>query len=288
MKFKKILFPVDFSDRCHFAAPHVHAVAKRDGASVTLAAYLEIPAIWYGALDAPCMPDINFPNLIDEAQHNLTFFADEYFRDVPCDTLADAGDPGRAIPELAEKGGFDLIMLPTHGRGPVRAALLGSVTAKVLHDTSVPVWTSAHLDRADTTPTEEWKTVMCAVDATDESLKVIEYAKEMAGNSTKVFLVHAINAAPETYPETFANQDFERFLSDSARRTINRMQREAGTKFPLCIHAGTVSSVIEYATKQHNGDLVLTGRGALPHFGGRFRTHVYSIIRDSHCPVLSV
>jgi len=32
-------------------------------------------------------------------------------------------------------------MLPTHGRTPLRRFLLGSVTAKVLHDRTVPVWT---------------------------------------------------------------------------------------------------------------------------------------------------
>jgi len=33
---------------------------------------------------------------------------------------------------------------------------------------------------------------------------------------------------------------------------------------------------------------VLIGRGELPHFGGRLRTHVYGIIRDAPCPVLSI
>ena len=32
-------------------------------------------------------------------------------------------------------------MMPTHGCGPLRRFLLGSVTAKVLHDVSTAVWT---------------------------------------------------------------------------------------------------------------------------------------------------
>jgi nucleotide-binding universal stress UspA family protein len=35
-------------------------------------------------------------------------------------------------------------------------------------------------------------------------------------------------------------------------------------------------------------DLVLIGRGALPHFAGRLRSHAYAIVRDMPCPVLSV
>ena len=37
-----------------------------------------------------------------------------------------------------------------------------------------------------------------------------------------------------------------------------------------------------------NADIVLIGRGALPHFAGRLRSHAYAIVRDMPCPVLSV
>ena len=36
--------------------------------------------------------------------------------------------------------------MPTHGFGPLRRFLLGSVAAKVLHDAQCPVWTSVHTD----------------------------------------------------------------------------------------------------------------------------------------------
>jgi len=39
-------------------------------------------------------------------------------------------------------------MMPTHGLGGFRRFLLGSVTAKVLHDADCPVWTGVHLERA--------------------------------------------------------------------------------------------------------------------------------------------
>ena len=37
-------------------------------------------------------------------------------------------------------------MMLTHDYGPFRRFLLGSVTAKILHDAACPVWTSAHLE----------------------------------------------------------------------------------------------------------------------------------------------
>ena len=47
------------------------------------------------------------------------------------------GDPAEAIVEFARSEKIDLIAMPTHGYGGFRRLLIGSVTAKVLHDVSV-------------------------------------------------------------------------------------------------------------------------------------------------------
>ena len=60
------------------------------------------------------------------------------------------GDPGSRIVEAARASGFDLIMMPSRGRGTFRSALLGSVTAKVLHDAECAVWTAAHTETPET------------------------------------------------------------------------------------------------------------------------------------------
>ena len=58
-------------------------------------------------------------------------------------------------------------MMPTHGRGPFRRFVLGSVTAKVLHDAPCPVWTSAHLDENSTPMPSNLSNILCAVDLDD-------------------------------------------------------------------------------------------------------------------------
>lgn len=50
-----------------------------------------------------------------------------------------AGDPGRAIATVAEEGGFDLIVMGSHGAGLVRRVLVGSVSHWVLHHATTPV-----------------------------------------------------------------------------------------------------------------------------------------------------
>jgi len=289
MKFTNILYPVDFSERCRTVAPFVNAVAKRNRASLTLVNFVEIPPLWYGTAEAPCVPTFNIETMIEEAGQTLRLFAKEFFPDTQPKLLVEEGDPGSCIVETGRASGVDLIMMPTRGRGRFRAALLGSVTAKVLHDSECPVWTAAHAETPGYFAAADWRNVVCAIDTTPEALRLIGYAKQMASAyGAAVHLVHATPPPVETRPEMYLNRDFEAFLKDSARQSIAAMQKEAGTNFRVCVEAGDVSSIVAAAAGEDKADLVLIGRGALPHFAGRLRTHVYSIIRDAPCPVLSV
>jgi nucleotide-binding universal stress UspA family protein len=56
----------------------------------------------------------------------------------------------------------------------------------------------------------------------------------------------------------------------------------------LCLGAGEVSHVVRQAALHHGADLVVIGRGHATRTLGRLRTNVYSIIRESPCPVISV
>jgi nucleotide-binding universal stress UspA family protein len=50
------------------------------------------------------------------------------------------GEPvSSALIHQIEKGGHDLVVMGSRGRGPVRSALLGSVSHFVLHHSPVPV-----------------------------------------------------------------------------------------------------------------------------------------------------
>ena len=289
MRFSNILFPVDFSERCRAAAPFVNALVKAQKASLTILHMVEIPTIWYGSAEAPCMPDLNIPKLVDDAAERLESFATENFRDLKPKLLADTGDPGSCIVEIAKTSGVDLIMMPARGRGRFRAALLGSVTAKVLHDAECAVWTAAHADAGTGDISPVWRRVVCAIDTSADASRLIRCAADLqASSGASIELVHALPSPPETRPEMYMDRDFHAFLADSARQSIQRMQASVAVSFPLRMESGKVSEVIASAARDLNADLVLIGRGVLPHVAGRLRSNVYAIIRDVPCPVLSV
>ena len=102
MTFKNILFPVDFSERSRAVAPFVQALVRRQNAFLTLASFVETPAIWYGASDVPIVPDLSISRLVEEAEHNLTFFAGEFFPGIQTKIRVEEGDPGSCITELAQ------------------------------------------------------------------------------------------------------------------------------------------------------------------------------------------
>jgi nucleotide-binding universal stress UspA family protein len=294
MNFNNILFPVDFSERCRMAAPFVYAAVKRNEACLTLSNFVEVPLLWYGAVEAPCAPELNIGCLVEEAERGLDLFAKEFFACLESSgnrlkIRVEEGDPGSRIVETARASDIDLIMMPTRGRGSFRAALLGSVTAKVLHDAECAVWTAAHTETPEHSASIGWKNVICAVDTNADAQRLIRYAGELSrAYGATVHLVHAVPPPPATRMEQYLSRDFEAFIKDSARQAIDAIQKDAGTDFELCVEAGNVSSIVAEAARSHEADLILAGRGVLPRFGGRLRTHVYAIIREAPCPVLSI
>jgi nucleotide-binding universal stress UspA family protein len=294
MRFANILFPVDFSERCRTVAPFVKEATRRDGAALTLVSFIDAPLMWYGTAEAPCIPALDISGMIEETTNRLGCFAGDFFPGTHTRTAVEEGDPGSSIVEFARASAIDLIMMPTRGHGRFRTALLGSVTAKVLHDAECPVWTAAHPETPGYSdscgaPDTKWRSVVCAVDATPGASRLIRYAGEIASAyGASVHLVHAVPPPVETLPGKYLNREFENCLKESARQAINGMQREAGTDFRVCIEAGNVSTVVAAAAQSHEADLALIGRGVLSHFAGRLRTQVYAIIRDVPCPVLSI
>jgi nucleotide-binding universal stress UspA family protein len=165
--------------------------------------------------------------------------------------------------------------------------LLGSVTAKVLHDADCPVWTAAHVETLSEGRHIEWRNVICAVDLSAESTHLIQAARDL--NRTAGATIRIAHAVPgeEALPQRLLNAEFENSLKQQAASTIQAIQSDAGTNFEVCIETGEVSHAIASCAQRYDADLVLAGRG-LDRGVTRLRSHTYAIVRDAACPVLSI
>ncbi len=210
------------------------------------------------------------------------------FAHLRVDRVVELGDPARVITDFAHTRDVDLVMMPTHGYGPFRSLLLGSVTAKVLHDAECPVWTAAHVAEAPRGQHVGCHNILCAVDRTPNSVVLMKWAGEFAMDSNATLrLVHVIPGMEGDLTRQM-DREFEEELRKDARQTIDGLQESAGIKAALCVTAGDVAGCVREEACRHGADLVVIGRGTLQETLGRLRTHAYGIIRQSPCPVLSV
>ncbi|MBZ5593916.1 MAG: universal stress protein [Acidobacteriia bacterium] len=287
LEVRRILFPVDFSERCSAAASHVAAVAKKFHAKVTLLHVIRTPRVWYGDLPPEELQAlIDIRELIKDRQVTLNACLQDEFRDVAdIERIVERGEPARVIAEHARKDRAHLIMMPTHGYGPFRRMLLGSITAKVLHDAECPVWTDVHDEISFARL--GCQSVICAVDLREEMVSAIQWAAAFAASfGADLTLVHAIPALAG--PARPSETRFRSYLVESAREYIADLQQRAGTAAAVCIQGGRIAQAVRTAAVQSAAELVVIGQGCIHETLGRLRSNAYAIIRESPCPVVRV
>ncbi len=286
--FKRILFPVDMSEEDRKAAPFVKAMADRFGSQIDLL-YVQEPI--FPSYAAPEDDTLTVTSVAEEFRKRRraefdSFLVSEFAKNTLHRAWAE-GDAGREIVSYAKSNNIGLIMMPTHGYGPFRRFLIGSVTAKVLHDVPCPVWTGVHTPELLSEDPEKCERLLCAVDIFPPDVRAVQWAAEFASKRhCEVQLVHAVQGAQST--RDFNDRSFRESLFKIAREAVDSLQKEAGTAFQVTIRAGKPEHVVRDVALEIKTDLVLIGRGVLNDPFGRLRTHAYSIIRESPRPVISV
>lgn len=139
--FKKILVPVDFSSNSTHALEYAHTLAKRFGASLHVIHVCEVPALTTGSMDAYAIAYSNWSQQLgDEAERELVKLVPK-LAGVTVTTEVLFGSPARAIVTAAGGHQIDLIVMGTHGHGPLMHALMGNVAERVVRTAPCPVLT---------------------------------------------------------------------------------------------------------------------------------------------------
>jgi nucleotide-binding universal stress UspA family protein len=288
----KILLPVDFSDRCRGAARYAEALACRFHAGIVILHVVAPPyAVYGGAGEASgyyAIADV-LAERLNMAQAQMDLFVKELAQDLPIRTELMEGDPARVLVEYAHTGNIDLIVMPTHGYGPFRRFLIGSVTAKVLHDVDIPVWTGPHLEQAPEWESLAWRRVACAIDLGSHSAAVLRWAACMArGCGAALVIIHAIPSSAAGAGGLTFDPDWRVDLAHDARSRIAQLQGELGIQAEIHIEVGDPASAVTRAAACVGADLMVIGRSVSGGVLGRLRANAYAIIRESPCPVVSV
>ena len=288
-EFKRILFPVDFSDRCRGAARYATATAERFRSELLLLHVVETPIARPGELDFGALAfESDLEARVESTRERLGSFLEPDIANLRTEFHIEQGDPARTIVRFAKENRVDLILMPTHGYGAFRRFILGSVTAKVLHDADCPVWTGVHMESAPDKTAVTYRRILCAVDIGESAIRPLHMASDFANEyGAELTVAHAVPSS-EVLPERYLDNEFRQQLAEDARNRLRSQLRELGIDADVCVEGGEVAKVVHLAARSHNADLVVIGRGGHPGLVGRLRTHSYAIIRDSPCPVISV
>lgn len=289
-ELKKILLPVDFSERCHEAILYaLPPLATHFGCEI-IVCHVLTPVLEFGSPELGI--SLSGEYMVErrkEAKEQLeTFLADE-LREFRVTRVLLEGDPARKIVEQAQSAGCDLILMPTHGYGPFRRMLLGSVTSKVLHDAECPVWTGTHFQSKSPAEPIQLRHILCAIDLGPHSTRTLDWASRLATEfKAKLTLVHVITALNPRTEDYYFAPEWRKYLIDRARAEMGALQLTAGSKAEIELEMGDVAQAVCAAAELNQAELIVVGRGSIVSTLGRFRTHTYTIIRESPCPVVSV
>jgi nucleotide-binding universal stress UspA family protein len=288
MPLQQILVPVDFSERSLGAARYAEALNRWFGSRLYLLHVLPPPHYEFGAMEVGgSVLEELFRSRAEQARNDLDSFLPQELPSSFTERLLVEGDPATQIIKTAHERSCDLIVLPTHGYGPFRRFILGSVTAKVLHDADCPVWTGVHLEAASVEALK-LEHVVAALDRGPQSERTLMWASRFATHiGARLSIVHATPNLEGQAGEYF-DPDWRKHVDATVSEEISGMQKRLGIEAPLTLDAGDAAAVVCDLARGLKADLLVIGRGSAAGVFGRLRANAYSIIRQSSCPVVSV
>ena len=282
---EKILLPIDFSERSGDIANAARLVANHFHSQITL---LHVLAPGFVPLVISGQRAVVHGFARAEAEEKMKDFHRDEWHGLDVRRVLEEGDPAATIAEYAESEHIDLIMMPTHGYGPFRRMLLGSVTAKVLHDTKCPVWTAAHSQEKPPHVPTQLRRISCAVDLGPQSSNVLHWASRLSREfEMQLSVIHVAESLDPGTLDYYASPEWRHQVIMQAKTDLSKLLQADGIVAETHIDVGSAPGAVVERARQLRADLLVIGRsghGA----AGRLPTNAYAIVRDAPCPVLGV
>ncbi len=290
LNIQRILVPVVLADTSRHVVHQAAWLARRFRAEIILlhvVTPLNYPAGMLESGHEITARDLH-AHIVQRAQEDLDQALQPALDGIAVTRVLLRGDPAQEIVKMARDRNVDLIMMSTHGDGAFYRFLLGSVTAKVLHEIQCPVWTGAHLEEA---PSREFsiRRVLCSVDLTAHNRHTLSRAAEMAAAVDATLTLVHITSSVEIYGPGGSHVDpaWKDRIVGAAATEIAKLQQDVGTKAEVIIDSGDVTELLNRAAQRAKADVLVIGRiPGRSHLGDNGEG--YGIIRASQIPVLSV
>ncbi len=286
----RILCPVDLSDISRHAVAHAELLANWYDAKITalhVANPLVIPSMDIALVGAGPSGLLTAEDVNAIRQEVAALFGG---REV--DVVVERGDPAKQILSRAASLPADLIVLGTHGTSGFEHLVLGSVTEKVIRQTTCPVLTVPPHSRA--TSRLPFKRVLCPIDFSDPSLAALDAAFSLAQEGdAELTIVHVFEWPDEPLTiRQMGTEEYRRALECDARRRLDELVADSARNWcrptTQLAHGKAYREILGMAIED-GADLIVMGvhgRNALDVM--LFGSTTNQVIRRATCPVLTL
>lgn len=291
---KKILVPVDFSERSVAAAEHAAAMAARFESELIFQHVVPPGPYEHGFVEGGYNAGSVWPSREEMEERLLAQMQELILKAARGQSVVPViswGEPTAEIERLAEHEQVDLIMMPTHGFGVFRRFALGSVATKVLHDLNFPVFTGTHVEELPESADAPYEVVLCAIDLKPHSEQVLRWAwgftKAWDADMIVVHAAPSVDAAPIEHRDYALGlrQKVNQEKTAEIEALLERIGARAARIDVDC--ADPVRYVVD-AAKASVADALVIGRSADDSLFGRLRAESSALIRKAPCPVISI
>jgi nucleotide-binding universal stress UspA family protein len=291
--FRKILFPIAFSEKDDAIAFSVRRIAQRFNAAVTILNACNLAPEYFSGppSGAPCDSKVSptlFSRALQERRNlqvrRLREFARTNFSGIGHTERIEIGDPAAVIEWVAKCEKSDVIILSTRVPARLCSFFLGSVISKVLHDANCPVWTIGHKSEPLSALPLGYRSILCTIGMKPEENMVFDVASlfvQIYGARICFLCTQSTSDEPDT-------ESLTQSVKQAFKQVCTSKREPLSPEVCVRILKTNLAEGIRQTALEQGADLTIVGRGRKAGILSRARSQLYLIIRESPCPVLSV
>jgi nucleotide-binding universal stress UspA family protein len=277
--YRTILVPLDGSTFSEHALPLALHIAQRAGA-VLQAIHVHVP-IGSAYAGSELASDLRLDSLVREREHAYLDYVAKRLACVSLDRMSTAlldGSVADTVREHAVATGTDLIVMTTHGRGPLSRFWLGGVADRIIRHVPMPVLLVRPQDSVpDLSCKPLLQRVLIPLDGSELAEQILEPALELGGlMQAEYLLLRVVEPVPVLGYDIsgFAMEDAEkpmlRQLEDEAQIYLERVaerlrDRSLHVQTKVLVQPSVAGAILNEA-RAHASNLIALathGRGGL-------------------------